>query len=84
MLDEEEFYRVDSLRWKGIEGTLLERLYAPMLKEYERITGFHETNIGAIYHHRLSLYGPPCNKCNRPLRSPNAKLCGSCMHPVFN
>jgi hypothetical protein len=52
------------------------------LAEYERITGFHETNANAIYHHGLSDYGPPCTSCRKPLRTPKAKLCGHCMRPV--
>ena len=60
------------------------RFQGPMLDEYERITGFAETNINALYHHRLSLYGPPCSKCGKPLRSPMAKICASCWEPVAN
>jgi hypothetical protein len=81
MLEDEEFKRVISLRGTG-EGDLRKRLYEPVLREYERITGFHESNINAIYHHKLSLYGRPCSYCGKPLRTPKAKLCGSCMKPV--
>jgi hypothetical protein len=59
---------------------LTERFEA-MLTRYEAITGFRETNPNAVWHHRLSLYGPPCKSCGKPLRSPMAKLCGSCMAP---
>ena len=45
---------------------------------YESITGFRETNVNAIYHHRLSLYGPPCGKCSKPLRTPEARYCAMC------
>jgi hypothetical protein len=45
---------------------------------YERLTGVHETNPNAIYHHRLSLYGPPCPSCGRLLRTPRASFCASC------
>ena len=45
---------------------------------YERLTGFHETNSAAIFHHRLSIYGPPCPRCGRLLRTPEASFCASC------
>jgi hypothetical protein len=82
MLDDEEFKRVTELRGIGIEGHLRERLFGPVLREYERITGFRETNPNAVYHHQLSLYGPPCHHCGKPLRTPRAKLCAFCMQRV--
>ena len=58
MLDDGEFRR--ALSWKGTgTGELREREFGPVLEEYERITGFHETNINAFYHHLVSLYGHP-------------------------
>jgi len=82
MLDDEEFQRVTSLMYKGDGETLRERMFGALLREYARVTGFLETNPNAIYHHKLSLYGPPCTKCGKPLRTPEAKLCGTCMQPV--
>ncbi len=81
MLDDQEFKRVSSLLNKGTEGNLRERMFGPLLREYERITGFREENPNAIYHHVLSMYGPPCANCGKPLRTPQAKVCGSCMTP---
>jgi hypothetical protein len=80
MLDEAEFKAViqgfyphdlerHKLRWPEVRA------------EFTRITGYVETNPSAIWHHRISLYGPPCHRCGKPLRSPKAKLCGSCMAP---
>lgn len=82
MLDDEEFKRVTSLRDRGMGQTAKERMFSAVLDEYERTTGFRETNPNAIYHHKISLYGPPCARCGKPLRTPRAKLCGACMHPV--
>jgi hypothetical protein len=77
MLDDEEYRRVISLRGEG----RAER-FSPMLAEFERIAGFRETNPNAIFHHRFSNFGPPCPHCGKPLRTPQAKLCGACMKPV--
>lgn len=77
MLDEDEYKRAVSLKGRGA-GELREREFGPVLREYERITGFHEPNINAFYHHLISLCGPPCSKCGKPLRSPRARSCAAC------
>src|SRR5688500_11339460 len=59
----------------------IQSMFQPALDAYERITGYKETNHNALFHHRIALYGPPCHKCGRPLRTPQARLCGSCMAP---
>jgi hypothetical protein len=51
---------------------------APALQKFEEITGFKETNINAIYHHRRSLYGPECPDCGKPIRTPQARFCAEC------
>jgi hypothetical protein len=76
MLEESEYAHV-------LSKVSTMRDFSLLLVEYERITGYRETNPNAIYHHRLALYGPPCKHCGKPLRTPQAKLCGSCMKPVF-
>jgi hypothetical protein len=77
MLDDDEYRQVISLRGKGSQES-----FALMLAEYERITGFRETNPNATFHHRVSDYGPPCRYCGKPLRTPQAKVCGHCMKPA--
>ena len=82
MLDDDEYRRV-TLLWPAIErGNNLQEPFAAMLAEYKRITGFRETNPNAVFHHRLSAYGPPCRFSSKPMRTPQAKVCGSCMKPV--
>jgi hypothetical protein len=50
------------------------------LATYDELTGFKETNPNALFHHRLSLYGPDCPNCGKPLRTPNARFCAMCSH----
>ena len=93
MLDEQEYAEIASLFLAGMQSVkeyrnatgatlktvpLLER-FAPMLSRYEAMTSYTETNANAVMHRRLSLYGPPCSRCGKPLRKPMAKICGSCM-----
>lgn len=92
MLDEEEYARVDALLREGLVATKKFRethglplkgldttaRFAPALAEYRRITGFEETNHLALFHHRISLLGPPCRACGHPLRTKVALRCGSC------
>ncbi|MFZ1086172.1 MAG: hypothetical protein WAN35_14505 [Terracidiphilus sp.] len=66
----------------SLKDTPLQELYKPVCVEYERITGRKEMNHDEILKHRISLYGPPCKHCKKPLRTPKAKLCGACMQPV--
>jgi len=93
MLDEQEYAEIASLFRAGMQSVkeycnetgaspktvpLVER-FAPMLSRYEVMTGYSETNPNAVMHHRLSLYGPPCSRCGKPLRTPMARICGCCM-----
>jgi hypothetical protein len=48
------------------------------LKLYFEFTGYRETNPDAIWHHRISLLGGPCQACRKPLRTAKAKLCAEC------
>ena len=96
MLDEAEYAEIWALFTVALKATkafrkshgvplqdaLNEGFYRPVLECYERLTGTKETNPNAVLHHRVSLYGPPCKKCGRPLRTPKAKICGSCMFRV--
>jgi hypothetical protein len=50
----------------------------PALTHYFALTGFRETNFNVIWHHRVSLYGPACWNCDKPLRTPRATWCAAC------
>jgi len=54
---------------------------AEALAAYKKLTGFDETNADALFHHRLSIYGPPCENCGKPLRTPQARSCAACGFP---
>jgi hypothetical protein len=53
-------------------------VYGGALQRYFELTGFRETNANARWHHRLSLFGPPCRVCGKSLRTPRAQLCAEC------
>jgi hypothetical protein len=95
MLDEVEYldaYRLNGegmsatkefrQKWRlPLEGIEREMRFKPLLDRYEQMTGMRETNPNAVMHHRLALYGPPCHRCGKRLRTQKARLCGSCMAP---
>ena len=96
MLDELEWHQVIPLLRDGVEAIKQNRLHnkvgvqkakeaasaQDVLAKYLETTGFNETNAEVLWHHRLSLYGPPCHACGKPLRTPRAKLCAECGAPV--
>ena len=69
MLDEDEFKVVSNLYRNGHFRTVREK--------YLEMTGFKETNENAIMHHRISIYGEPCENCGKPLRTPQAAFCAA-------
>ena len=92
MLDEQEWQEVTGLLHKGRENVKeyrrahdapLHQVPKPIfdagaLDRYFEITGFRETNLDALWHHRLAQFGPPCATCGKPLRTPQARLCAEC------
>ncbi len=100
MLDELEWAQVEPLlnqaiddvhRYKEQYGVSLaeakeKALGATARAKYEELTGFSETNVNAIWHHRASLFGPICSQCGKPLRTPRASFCAECdsPNPSFN
>ena len=96
MMDEAEFEIVQKAHRSGIEAvkdyrqrngatlqeTPVAELHRPVQEAYEQLTGATGFNHDHILKHRLSLYGPPCSACGKPLRTPQAKLCAACGAPV--
>jgi hypothetical protein len=83
MLDEEEFSELKALD-EEIRTCRLQLLpFYPdpreyVLNAYEYMTGYRAHYVKAFWHHRISIYGPPCPQCDPPLRTPRAKLCPKC------
>ena len=92
MLDEQEYAAVSRIYGAAVRATKeyrkkygvplakcsMDERFRPVCDEYERITGFKETNHNAVMHHRIQLYGPTCPGCARPLRTPKARFCAEC------
>jgi hypothetical protein len=68
-----------SSHWGG-QGPYLEGA-ARFLEEYERRTGFRESNPKAFLHHLRVDFGPICEDCGKPLRTPRASKCMECGAP---
>lgn len=56
----------------------MKEAFKPATDKYFELTGYLETNHNAIYHHRLSAFGPECKNCGHLLRTPKASYCASC------
>jgi hypothetical protein len=91
MLDEQEFARVSPYlfqtireikNYRELTGAGLadanKAVTDRACEEFENLTGYKESNYLAIYHHRLSNYGPPCSNCGNLLRTPRARFCALC------
>jgi len=91
MLDEREYEIVVTDQMKnairelaplGLVEKVQPRTLELMSAEYERLTGFRIADPWHIFRHTCFQPRPLCKKCGKPLRTPRAKLCGSCMAPV--
>jgi hypothetical protein len=92
MLDESESPAIQSLLTADVQAiqayredhgaTLAEALNVVRTQaacgQYFELTGFRETNAHALWHHRRSLFGPPCAGCGELLRTPRSRRCFAC------
>lgn len=98
MLDEREFAAIDEIYRQcmiatkefrqehglPLEGLEVEERFRPVREAYERLTGLEDVHHNAIMHHRISIYGPPCPHCGKPLRTPRARHCAACGHDTLS
>jgi hypothetical protein len=84
MLDEDEYAKANELYGQAIRevklhgGRILR--FKPLLDYYKDVTGWEETEPNAIMHHRVAQYGPACENCGKPYRTPQAAFCAACGH----
>lgn len=92
MLDEEEFAVISEIyaecmqlgkryrqtRNATLDESPIDSLFRPVREAYYRITGWADVHQNAILHHKISIYGPPCAYCKKPLRTPEARFCAAC------
>ena len=81
MLDEEEdivIHKIYSQCFHDGHSPDLPEKWKPVSEAYSKMTGAPEMFHNAIMHHRIALYGPPCRRCNKPLRTPRASFCAAC------
>ena len=80
MLDEEESKQAAAIYSSAFKTGNAGQMRESLLEYYNGITGFGETEPNAVMHHFVSIYGPPCEECDKPYRTPSAKLCAACGH----
>ena len=80
MLDENEYAIASKLYSEAFKmaGLSIQERFKPMLDYYYSITGFNETEPNAIMHHRIAAFGPLCENCLKPYRTPTATFCAAC------
>lgn len=80
MLDDEEYRKAYELMGEGMKasGGTMEERFKKLTDFHEELTGIRITNPNVIMHHRISSYGPPCENCGKPYRTPFASFCPAC------
>lgn len=83
MLDENEYAIADELYGKmirNVSASSREERNKEIVDYYFNLTGEMDTNPNSIIHHRIALYGPPCENCGKPYRTAKASFCAACGH----
>lgn len=81
MFDEAESELVGKLYLEGMHNVKVkERIprFEALLTWHKKYTGIEFDEPNAIVHHFISMYGPPCEKCGKPYRTPKASFCAAC------
>lgn len=88
MLNDEEFAELRKLYSECMRNTSghttelgIAGMFRPLIEKHEAMTGVQETNHNAIIHHELALYGSPCKRCGKLLRTPTTSKCFECGEP---
>jgi len=63
---------------KAVSDPDVQACFGPVAAMYEDITGRAGADPQEIMRHRLSLLGPPCAACAKPLRTRKARRCAEC------
>lgn len=84
MLSTDEYQIASKLYRSGFEkgkcNMSRSQRFKDLLDYHYELTGFKETNPNAIMHHFIDMYGPPCENCSKPYRTPKASFCAACGH----
>lgn len=82
MLENEEArkaYQLYGVGMKNLSGGIEREVrFKEILDYYKEVTGWDETEPNAIMHHFVDIYGPPCENCSKPYRTPKANFCAAC------
>lgn len=62
----------------GLEQVPIPEMYWAASALFREMTGVADIDPQALGHHRRAELGPQCTHCQKPLRTPQAKLCAAC------
>ncbi len=79
MLDDDEFAKAKELYSLGFKNIKADR-FKPLIDYYNNLTGSNiaDDEYNTVLHHQISQYGPECENCGKPYRTPLASFCAAC------